>query len=175
MIDFTDSPRCEVHDDYYTPKWIIEKLNHLIPKDKVIWEMCLLGSNEQSKKYLKELGHNVIGDNKCDCLKDTQYEKDCDMIWTNPPYQTELKKKILTKISKLDKPFMLIMNSCNLNSKYFQDIFRGKDLYFITPKGKFYFDKYKGKKLLKSHTENKTTSYYSVVVCYKCIDKNHFI
>jgi hypothetical protein len=175
MANFKDSPKFEIHDDYYTPKWIFEKINHLIPKDKKIWEMCLLGSNEQSKKYLTELGHNVIGDNQCDCLTDTNYETECDMIFTNPPFQTDLKISILKKIARLDKPFMIIMNSCNVFSNYFQDIFKDKDIYFITPRGKFYYDKYNGQDLLIDNQKNKSTSFYSVIVCYKTITKNHFV
>ena len=175
MANFKDSPKFEIHDDYYTPKWIFEKIAHLIPKDKTIWEMCLLGSNEQSKKYLKELGFMAIGSKECDCLTENIYEKNCDMIITNPPFETEIKKKILKKLAKLDKPFMIIMNSCNIFSNYFQDIFRDKDLYFITPRGKLYFDKYKGEEKLIDNQKNKSTSFYSVIVCYKCIDKNYFV
>ena len=137
--------------------------------------MCLLNSNGQSKKFLKELGHKVIGSTKCDCLTDTQYEKDCDMIITNPPFDLKIKKPILQKLAKMDKPFMIIMNSCNVFSNYFQEIFEGKDIYFITPRGKLYFDKYKGKKKLKDNQKNKSTSFYSIIVCYKVIDKNYFV
>ena len=175
MANFKDSPKFDIHDDYYTPKWIFEKINHLIPKDKIIWEMCLLNSNGQSKKFLKELGHKVIGSRKCDCLKETIYEKQCDMIITNPPFETELKKKILTKLADLDKPFMIIMNSCNVFSNYFQDTFKGKDIYFIYPRCKLYFDKYNGNKKLIDNQKNKSTSFYSIIVCYKVIDKNYFI
>ena len=69
MANLKDCSKFNTHDDYYTPKWVFERFNHLIPKDKTIWEMCLLNSNEQSKKYLTELGNKVIGSNKCDCLK----------------------------------------------------------------------------------------------------------
>ena len=175
MANFKDSPKFEIHDDYYTPKWIWEKINHLIPQGKTIWEMCLLNSNEQSKRYLTQLGHKVIGDKTCDCLTETQYEKDCDMILTNPPFDLKIKLPILQKLVKMDKPFMIIMNSCNVFTNYFQDTFKGKDIYFITPRGKLYFDKYNGEKKLKDNSENKSTSFYSVIVCYKCIDRNYFL
>ena len=67
------------------------------------------------------------------------------------------------------------MNSCNVFTNYFQDTFKGKDIYFITPRGKLYFDKYNGEKKLKDNSENKSTSFYSVIVCYKCIDRNYFV
>ena len=175
MANFKDSPKFETHDDYYTPKWIFERINHLIPADKTIWEMCLLGSNEQSKKYLTELGHTVIGDNECDCLTDTQYEKDCDMIITNPPFDLKIKLPILQKLVKMDKPFMIIMNSLNIFSNYFQDTFKDKDIHYIMPRGKLYFDKYNGQEKLIDNQKNKSTSFYCVIVCYKVIDKNYFI
>ena len=43
------------------------------------------------------------------------------------------------------------------------------------PRGKLYFDKYKGKKKLVDNQKNKSTSFYCVIVCYKVIDKNYFI
>ena len=45
MANLKDSPKFQVHNDYYTPKSAWEKINHLIPKDKVIWEACMLNSN----------------------------------------------------------------------------------------------------------------------------------
>ena len=46
------------HDDYMTPKYAWENIQHLIPKDKVIWE-AFYGDGE-SGKYLRDLGFNVI-------------------------------------------------------------------------------------------------------------------
>ncbi len=175
MADFKACSNYNIHDDYYTPKWIFERFNEFIPKNVKIWEMCLLDSNGQSKKYLEELGHDVMGDTKCDCLQQTDYEDICDMIITNPPYDKKLKIPILQKLAKLDKPFMLLMNSTNIHSNYFQDIFKGKDIFFLIPKQKLYYDKYNGTKLITHHTKNKSTSYYSFIICYKVLTKNHFI
>ena len=115
MTNFVDSNSFEVHDDYYTPKstWelivpYIENVNYHLSEYPKIWEMCLLNSNEQSKEYLDELLPNVIiGDKNCNCLLPNDYEDECDMIITNPPFDTEIKKHILQKLVQLDKPFII--------------------------------------------------------------------
>ena len=45
MANFKDSSHFEIHDDYYTPKSAWEQINHILPKDKVVWEACLLNSH----------------------------------------------------------------------------------------------------------------------------------
>lgn len=49
------------YDDYMTPQYAWEQIQHIIPKDKVIWE-CFYGDGT-SGKYLEELGFNVIHQN----------------------------------------------------------------------------------------------------------------
>ena len=61
MANLKDSPHFDNHDDYYTRKKAWDDIKEFIPEDKIIWEACLLNSNEQSKKYLEELGFNVVG------------------------------------------------------------------------------------------------------------------
>ena len=39
MINFAHChDKIQVFDDYYTPYYVWEQINHLIPKDKIIWE-----------------------------------------------------------------------------------------------------------------------------------------
>ena len=175
MANFKDCSKFEVHDDYYTPRWCWEQIQDFIPRDKIIWEMCLLNSNEQSKKNLIDLGYEVIGDKTIDCLTETAEEEACDMIITNPPFATELKKNILKKLIALDKPFILIMNSCNIFTKYFHEIIGDREIYYIYPKGKLYFDKYNGEELITPSEKNKGCSFYSIYVCYKVIDRNYHL
>jgi len=42
------------HDDYMTPKYAWENIQHFIPRDKVIWE-AFYGGDGQSGKYLSDL------------------------------------------------------------------------------------------------------------------------
>ena len=64
------------------------------------------------------------------------------------------------------------MNSMNLFTKYFKEIMEGKDIYFIYPSTKLHYDKFKDGELVESKNN---TSFYSIYVCYKVIDKNIWI
>ncbi len=164
MSNFKDSPSFKVHNDYYTPKSAWESINHLIPKDKIIWEACMLNSTKsKSPEYLRELGHEVVYDTSWDMLQNQP--ESFDMIITNPPFETKLKKTILEKLVELDKPFILTMNACNMFSKYMRQIFGEniKHLQIITPSTKIQYDKYENHEFVKT----KNCSFYSVFVCYK--------
>jgi hypothetical protein len=92
MANLKDSPKFKIHDDYYTPKYAWEKINHLIPKDKVVWEACMLNSNlSSSPEYLIELGNKVVYDTSWNILK----ENHGDIIITNPPFETKIKSLYL--------------------------------------------------------------------------------
>ena len=93
-------------------------------------------------------------------------------VISNIPFSTAIKKKMLKRLVQLDKPFIIIMNSLNLYTKYFKEIFEGKEIYFIYPSKKIHYDKYEDNKIVK--TKNKT-SFYSIYVCYKVIDKNIWV
>ena len=165
MANLKDSPHYQIHDDYYTPKSAWENIQHLIPADKVVWEAFLLNSHlSKSVANLKSLNKNVIGDTSWDFF-DKCNELEYDMIVSNPPFDKTIKIPILKKLVELDKPFILIMNSMNIYSNYFNDIFKNvrKDLQIVIPKGKIHFEMLKdGKCELK-----KQTSFYCVYVAYK--------
>ena len=93
MANFVDSPLFSVYDHYYTPSWVWEKLIHLIPKDKVIWEAFYGDGN--SGNYLKELGFNVIHEPV------DFYDNDLgDIIVSNPPFSQS--KAVMTRLKELD-------------------------------------------------------------------------
>ena len=168
MANFKDSPNWEIHDDYYTKKTTWELITPFIPKDKKIWEFCLLNSNEQSKKDLQSLGYEVVGDKSIDFLNNNL---DADILVSNIPFSTEIKIKIMKRLIKLDKPFIFIMNSLNLFTKYFKEIFGDKDIQIIYPTHKIHYYKFKDGKL----EENYKTSFYSVFVSYKIVKKDIWI
>tara|TARA_S200002703_G_scaffold144924_2_gene138923 strand:+ start:929 stop:1447 length:519 start_codon:yes stop_codon:yes gene_type:complete len=172
MANLKDCSNFKVHDDFYTRKETWELITPFIPKDKLIYEFCLLNSNEQSKKYFQELGYKVIGNKNIDFLENNEEEEKCDLLVSNIPFSTDIKIKILKKLAELDKPFIIIMNSLNLFSKYFKEIFKNKKLNFIFPSIKIHYDKYKDAKL--QQTKN-NTSFYSIFVTYKIIDKNVWV
>ena len=160
MANLKDSPKFKIHDDYYTPKSAWEKINHLIPKDKVIWEACMLNSHlSKSPEYLIELGNKVIHDTSWDILK----EDHGDIIITNPPFETKIKIKILKRLVELDKPFIIIMNSMNTFANYFTETLDKRFIQIITHKGKINFDKMENNTL----TKTKNCSFYCVYVAYK--------
>ena len=168
MANLKDCAKWNIHDDFYTRKQSWEQIKEYIPQDKVIWEFCLLNSNEQSKKYLTELGFNVVGSRTIDF-----FEHDLgEVLVSNIPFSTDLKQRMLRRLVELDKPFIIIMNSLNLFSKYFKEIFEGKDIFFIYPSTKIHYDKFVDNELT---TTKNNTSFYSIYVCYKIIDKNIWV
>jgi len=172
MENFKDSIKWNNHNDFYTKKSTWEKITPFIPKSKIIYEFCLLHSNEQSKKYLEELGYQVIGNSTIDFLGYNKEEQDCSILVSNIPFSSNLKIRMLKKLVKLDKPFIIIMNSLNIFTKYFKEIFKDKEIYFIIPSTKIHYDKYIKGEL--QPPENKT-SFHSIFVTYKVIDKNIWI
>lgn len=160
MANFKDSPMFAVYDDYYTPKWVWKKIEHLIPKDKVIWEACMLNAtNSKSMEILTELGYKVVGDTSWNILN-CEIPDSVDIIVSNPPFETELKKSILKRLYEIGKPFLIIMNSCNVFSNYFHELIDRENTQIITPCGKLHYCK-------NGEVEKKNTSFYSVFVCYK--------
>lgn len=165
MGDCKDFSNYGNYSEYYTPKYAWENIKHLIPKDKIVWEACMLNSEKsKSGEYLKDLCKEVICDTKMNMLIETP--KNYDMIITNPPYESKLKKSILKRLVELDKPFIIIINSMNVYSKYMREIFNEKikDLQVVNPKLKIHFIKL----LENNEIEYKpNTSFYCVYLCYK--------
>ena len=164
MANFKDCPTFQTYDDYYTPKVAWEDISQLIPKDLVVWEAFMLNSHlSKSRENLRELGCNVVGNTEWDFL--TCERPEYDVIVSNPPFNKEIKIPILKRLVQDDKPFIIIMNSCNVFSNYFNDIFKDhrEHLQIIYPHGKIYFEK-----LIEGKTElKKNTSFYCIYVAYK--------
>ncbi len=170
MANFKDSSKFQVHNDYYTPEYAWTNISHLIPKDKVVWEACMLNSHKsKSPEYLSKICQEVVFN--CDMNMLETQPSNYDMIITNIPFETKIKKDILKKLVELNKPFIIIMNSLNIYSKYIRDIFKDnfKDLQVIIPDGKIHFEKL----LDNGNLEYKpNTSFYCCYVCYKMNLKN---
>ena len=120
------------HDDYSTPKSAWENIQHLIPKDKVIWEAFY--GDGKSGDYLKELGFNVIHE------PINFFENNLgDIIVSNPPFS--LSKEIIQHLAKLDKPFILLFPINKINTSYFRENFKDKGLQIIIPRKRIHFTK----------------------------------
>ena len=121
-----------VHDDYMTPKYAWENIQHLLPRDKVIWE-CFYG-NGSSGTYLEELGFNVIHESI------DFYEHDLgDIIVTNPPFSQS--KAVLARLKEIGKPFVMIMPSSKINTQYVRSFFQNDKLQIIIPRRRIQFIK----------------------------------
>ena len=102
---------------------------------------------------------------------------------SNPPYEkiksfkqrkTNLKYKCIKKLLDNDKPFIIIINSTNILSRWFKELVNNYEIKFIYPTKKMYFDKYE--KGGKKHIETKKgTSFLACYMTYKVLDKNEWI
>ena len=91
MANLKDCSKFNIHDDFYTRKKTWDQIKEFIPNDKIIWEFCLLNSNEQSKKYLQELNFNVVGDRTIDFFNNNLG----DILISNIPFSSEIKRSII--------------------------------------------------------------------------------
>ena len=126
----------------------------------------MLDSNlSKSKDNLITLGNTTIGDTTYDFFE--MYNKlEYDIIVSNIPYGLDLKKQILKKLVQIDKPFIIVMNSSNIHTNYFNNTFKHvrQHLQIVFPRGKLFFEKL----ISQDKTELlKKTSFSSVYVTYK--------
>ena len=122
------------HDDYMTPKSAWENIQHIIPKDKTIWEPFY--GDGVSGQHLTELGFNVIHEDI------DFFENDLgEIIVSNPPFT--LCKEILARLVELGKPFILIMPSPKINTQYFRKLFsdNADPIQMIIPRKRIQFTK----------------------------------
>jgi hypothetical protein len=119
------------YDDYMTPKNAWEAIQHIIPKDKMIWEAFYGDGN--SGKYLEELGFNVIHKNI-----DFFDSNEGDIVVSNPPFTK--KKEIIERLVTLDKPFILIMPCSTLVCSYVRNTLKN-DVQIIIPRKRIQFAK----------------------------------
>ncbi len=183
MANFKDNPHYNTHNDYYTPKSAWSNIQHLISKDKIIYECFMLNSNEQSKKYLQELGYNVVGDKTIDFLSNDLEKNTYDIVISNPPFEriksfkqrkNNLKYKCIKKLLDNDKPFIILLNATNIFSKWFKELCQDKDIKFIFPSYIINYDKYEKGGIIKIKN-GKSASFKSIYVCYKVLAKNEWI
>tara|TARA_R110001592_G_scaffold307473_1_gene581290 strand:- start:1 stop:516 length:516 start_codon:yes stop_codon:yes gene_type:complete len=125
------------HDDYMTPKSAWENIQHLIPKEKVIWE-SFYGDGE-SGNHLKSLGFNVIHE-PIDFFDDETLPE-YDILISNPPFSKS--KAVVQRLKELGKPFIIIMPSPKICTSYFRENFCDcKDpIQIIIPRKRIQFTK----------------------------------
>lgn len=141
------------HDDYMTPKSAWESIKDYIPKDKVLWEAFY--GDGKSGKHLSEMGFNVIHEDL------DFFHNDCgDVVVSNPPFT--MKKEVLERLKELNKPFILIMPSSTLNTKYVRELFADA-IQILIPRKRIQFMKIENGKEILSNRCNFDCFFY----CYK--------
>jgi len=120
------------HDDYMTPKYAWENIQHLIPKDKVIWE-AFYGDGE-SGTYLTEMGFETIHEPV------DFFDNDLgDIIVSNPPFSKS--KEVMGRLKELDKPFIVILPSSKICTSYIRENYKDSELQIIIPRKRIHFIK----------------------------------
>ena len=126
------------HDDYMTPKSAWENIQHLIPKDKKIWESFY--GDGKSGDDLKSLGFNVI--HKPIDFFDDESLPEYDILISNPPFSKS--KAVVQRLKELGKPFIIIMPSPKICTSYFRETFKDEKenpLQIIIPRKRIQFKK----------------------------------
>jgi hypothetical protein len=115
-----------------TPKVAWEAIQEYIPKDKQIWEAFY--GDGTSGNHLLELGFKVIHE-PIDFFENDRGE----VVVSNPPFS--LCNKILPRLKELNKPFILIMPSSKIYTKYLRESFHNEDIQIIIPRKRIQFVK----------------------------------
>ena len=109
----------------------MDNIKKFIPKDKEIWEAFY--GDGTSGTWFENNGF------KCIHQPIDFFENNLgDIIVSNPPFSQT--KEIMKRLSKLDKPFIMIMPSSKINTQYFRESFKGK-IQIIIPKKRIHFTK----------------------------------
>lgn len=133
----------KVNDEYYTPEYVWSDISKYIPKGKTIWEPFNTVKDKNSLKSsrnLKELGFKVIRkpydpDTKRNDFFESNHG---DIVVSNPPFS--MKREVLERLKKIEKPFILLLPHATMNTKYFRDMFlNDKELGIIIPRKRIDF------------------------------------
>ena len=148
------------HDDWFTRKSAWSDISQFIPRDKVIWEACMLDSTSFSPIYLQEMGFDVEWNVNEDIF--TQQKREDSTIVTNLPFT--LKKEIFQHLKEIDQSFIILAPSTCLHTKYFFEIFKNENIQLIIPSTKRNFDKYVDGVKVDGPSN---CSFYTLYICYK--------
>ena len=141
-------------NEFYTLEqdWI--NIEQYIPKDKVVWEAFSNGEFE-GVNYLRSICKEVVSH-----TGDFFDNNEGDIVITNPPFS--IKRKVLERLKELDKPFIMILPTLSLQTKYMKELF-GDSIQVILPSKKlFYYRLIDGEKKIYNKL-----SWYSCYICYK--------
>lgn len=141
------------NDEYYTKKESWADIAQYLPRDKVIWE-CFYSERSKSAQYLRELGFEVI-------YKPVDFfeENLGDILVSNPPFSK--KKEVFARLKELGKPFVMLVPTNTIHTKYFTETFHDEHIQLIMPWQKRQFDS----PIYNLHPRG--CSFNTLYVCYK--------
>ena len=155
MALFNKSQGKTKDDEFYTFAKDWQKIEQYIPKDKIVWEPFSNGDFE-GVDYLKSIAKELISNTGDFFAADNAG----DIVITNPPFS--IKRQVLQRLKELDKPFIMILPTLTLQTKYLKQIY-GDDIQVIMPTNKIFFYKWiDGEKV---HYDK--LSYYCCYICHK--------
>ena len=155
MALFNKSQGKTKDDEFYTFAKDWQKIEQYIPKDKIVWEPFSNGDFE-GVDYLKSITKELISNTGDFFAADDEG----DIVITNPPFS--IKRQVLQRLKELDKPFIMILPTLTLQTKYLKQIY-GDDIQVIMPTNKIFFYKWiDGEKV---HYDK--LSYYCCYICHK--------
>ena len=141
------------NDEYYTKKESWADIAQYLPRDKVIWE-CFYSERSRSAEYLRELGFDVV-------YKPVDFfeENLGDILVSNPPFSK--KKEVFARLKELGKPFVMLVPTNTIHTKYFTQTFHDEQIQLIMPWRKRQFDS----PIYNLHPRG--CSFNTLYVCYK--------
>lgn len=157
----------KTNDEWYTNPSSWDIIMKYIDKNKIIFEPFF--GEGHTFNYFKDKGYKIVGhksvdffDNKC-----IQYLKLSDIVITNPPFSC--KYKIIKRLVKYNKPFILVLPLHSINTLSFRDAFDDKmsDVSVMIPKGRLQY--------IQNGKLKKTPSFESCFVCWKIDTPKHLI
>lgn len=121
-----------LNDDYMTDPAAWRSIQHLIPRDKVVWDPFY--GDGTSGKTFREMGFTVYHEDR----NFWRYTVKNSVVVTNPPFSKI--GSILARFRKEEQPFIMLMPDSRLHTKYFQAIFADDpDLIVVCPKKRIGF------------------------------------
>ena len=105
------------------------------------------------------LGFNVIHHQNLDFFSENMGE----IIVSNPPFS--ILKKVLQRLSVLDKPFILILPTSKLHTLYFKELFGDKNMQILIPRKRINFNKIVDGKIPENYISR--ANFDCLYYCYK--------
>lgn len=163
-MSYITPKKYSLNNEWNTPKYVWDKIIPFISKDKIIW--LPFYNDGASGKYLEDCGFDIVHN-----TDDFWESNHGDIVIDNPPYNSKyikrIKEQIMIRLIELDKPFMLLLPSTSVQTKYFKSIYN-EHFQLIIPKEKYDFERFEGDKT--------KCPFYTLWVCYKMgFEKDFYI